>query len=90
MCYPLTLTVLYVRLLDGRGGPAALAFAVHAGAFARWAARFGVLNDRRLNSGRRLLILADGQQRVAPSEATDDELTSHYDLVKIFRISLSD
>jgi hypothetical protein len=49
-----------------------------------------VLDDRRLNSGRRHLILPDGQQRTVAGDATDDELTSRYQLEKIFRMPLTD
>jgi hypothetical protein len=50
----------------------------------------GVLNERRLNAGKRLLILPDGQQRVVPSDATNEELAARYQLDKIFRMPLTD
>jgi hypothetical protein len=52
--------------------------------------RVGVLDDRRLNSGRRHLILPDGQQRTVAGDATDGELTFRYQLDRIARMPLTD
>jgi hypothetical protein len=49
-----------------------------------------VLDDRRLDSGRRHLILPDGQQRTVAGDAADDELASRYQLDKVVRMPLAD
>jgi hypothetical protein len=50
----------------------------------------GVIDDFRLNNGRRRLILPDGQQRIVTGDATDDELTTRYQLDKIYRMPLNE